>query len=52
MENFHKNQHKSSEYHTFFFKTTKVMFTDINIHPINNKTDYISGKYIFYRKQK
>ena len=27
------------------------MFTDINIYPINNKTDHISEKYIFYRKK-
>ena len=24
------------------------MFTDINIHPMNNKTDHISEKYIFH----
>ena len=36
MENFHKNQPKSLEYHTFFFKTIKLMFADINIYPINN----------------
>ena len=35
-----------------FFKTIKLMFTDINIYPINNKTDHISEKYIFYRKKK
>ena len=28
------------------------MFTDIYIYPINNKTDHISEKYIFYRKKK
>ena len=28
------------------------MFTDINIYPINNKTDHISEKFIFYRKKK
>ena len=28
------------------------MFTDINICPINNKTDHISEKYIFYTKKK
>ena len=28
------------------------MFTDINIYSINNKTDHISEKYIFYRKKK
>ena len=27
------------------------MFTDINIYPINNKTDHISEKRIFYRKK-
>ena len=27
------------------------MFTDININPINNKTDHISEEYIFYRKK-
>ena len=27
------------------------MFTDINIYPINNKTDHILEKYIFYRKK-
>ena len=27
------------------------MFTDINICPINNKTDHISEKYIFYTKK-
>ena len=31
-----------------FFKTIKLMFTDINIYSINNKTDHISEKYIFY----
>ena len=35
----------------FFFKTIKLMFTDINIFPVNNKTDHISEKYIFYRKK-
>ena len=29
-----------------FFKTIKLMFTDINIYPINNKTDHISEKRI------
>ena len=33
-----------------FFKTIKLMFTDINICPINNKTDHISEKYIFIEK--
>ena len=28
------------------------MFTDINIYPINNETDHISEKYIFYREKK
>ena len=28
------------------------MFTDINIYSLNNKTDHISEKYIFYRKKK
>ena len=46
-ENFNINQQKSLEYHTFFFKTIKLMFTDINIYSINNKTDHISEKYIF-----
>ena len=27
------------------------MFTDINIYPINNKTDHMSEKYIFYSKK-
>ena len=27
------------------------MLTDINIYPINNKTDHISEKYIFYGKK-
>ena len=48
MENFHKNQLKSLEYHTFF---SKLMFTDINIYPINNETDHISEKYIFIEKK-
>ena len=47
MENFNKNQQKLLEYHTFFFKTIKLMFTDINIYSINKKTDHISEKYIF-----
>ena len=47
MENFHKNQPKLLEYHKFFFKTIKLVFTDINISPINYKTDHISEKYIF-----
>ena len=35
-----------------FFKTFKLMFTDINIYPINNKTDHILGEiYFFYRKK-
>ena len=34
-----------------FFKTIKLMFTDINIYSINNKTDHISEKYIFYGKK-
>ena len=42
MENFHEN-------HTInFFKTIKLMFTDINIYPINNKTDHISEKYWYF----
>ena len=28
------------------------MFTDINIYSINNKTDHISEKYIFYGKKR
>ena len=28
------------------------MFTDINIYSRNNKTDYISENYIFYRKKR
>ena len=28
------------------------MFTDTNIYPINNETDHISEKYIFYRRKK
>ena len=51
MVNFHKNQPKSLEYPTFFFKTLNLMFTDTNIYPINNKTDHISEKYIFHRKK-
>ena len=51
MENFHKNQPESLEYHTFVFKTIKLMFTDIKIFPINNETDHISEKFIFYRKK-
>ena len=43
MENFHEN-HKNT---IIFFKTIKLMLTDINIYPINNKTDHISEKYIF-----
>ena len=45
MENFHKIQPKSLEYHTFFFKTIKYMFTGINNYPINNKTDHISENF-------
>ena len=52
MKTFHKIQPKSLKYHTFFFKTIKLMFTDINIYPmLNNKTDHISEKYISYRKK-
>ena len=51
MENFHINQLKSLEYHTFFFKTIKLMITDINIYPINNKTDHISEEYNFHIKK-
>ena len=28
------------------------MFTDINIYPINNITDHISKKYIFFYRKK
>ena len=28
------------------------MFTDINVYPINNKTDHISEKYIFFIEKK
>ena len=28
------------------------MFTDININSVNNKTDHISEKYIFYGKKR
>ena len=41
MEDFNKNQPKSLEYHMIFFKTTKLMCTDINIYPKNNGTDHI-----------
>ena len=52
MEKFHKNQPKSPEYN-FFFLTVKLMFTDINIYPINKKkNDHIFEKFIFYRKKK
>ena len=34
----------------FFFKTIKLMFTDLNIYPTNNKTDHISERYFFYIK--
>ena len=50
MKNFHQNQPKSLEYNTFF-KTIKLMFTDINIYPINNKTDHISEKYVLIEKK-
>ena len=43
MENFNEN-HRISY---IFFITIKLMFTDINIYPIDNKTDHISEKYIF-----
>ena len=53
-----KNQPKSWKISTkitrisyIFFKTIELMFTDINIYPINNKTDHILEKYIFYRKK-
>ena len=51
MENFHKNQPESLEYHTLFLKLLQLMFTDIDIYSINNKTDHISEKYIFYKKK-
>ena len=38
MEKFNKNQQKSLEY---FFQNYYIMFTDINIYSINNKTDHI-----------
>ena len=57
-----KNQQKSWEIFTkttkiiqisyFFFKTIKIMFTDLYIYPINNKTDHISEKYIFFIEKK
>ena len=47
METFHKNQPKPY----IFFKTIKLMFTDVKICPINNITDHISEKYIFNRKK-
>ena len=52
MENFHKNQPESLEYHTLFLKLLQLMFTDIDIYSINNKTDHISEKYMFYRKKR
>ena len=51
MENFHKNQPKSLEYHKFF-KNIKLLFTDINIYTMNNKTDHISEKNIFKNNKK
>ena len=51
-----KNQPKSWKISTKInknhFSTIKLMFTDMNIYSINNKTDHISEKYIFYRKKK
>ena len=53
-----KNQPKSRKVSTkiirisyIFFKTIKLMFTDINIYLINNKTDHILEKYIFLQKK-
>ena len=51
MENFHKNQPISLNIIHFIFKTIKLMFTDINIYPINNKAGHISKKYILYIKK-
>ena len=48
-KNFHKNQPKSLEYHTYFSKLLKLVFTDINIYPINNKTDHIwANIFLFF----
>ena len=49
MENVHKKTTKIIRISYIFFKTIKLMFTDINIYSINNKKDHISEKYIFYR---
>ena len=46
-----KNQQKSLEYHKFFFKTIKLMFTDINIYSINNKTDHIRRNIFLIEKK-
>ena len=50
-----KFPHKSTKiikHHTFFFKTIKLMFTDIYIYPLNNKINHISENHIFYRKKR
>ena len=51
IENFHKNQPKSKEYHTFLSKILNLCLTGINIYPINIKTDHFWEKYIFGRKK-
>ena len=48
MENFHKNQTKSEEYHTFIFKNNKLMFEGHNIYPINNKTEFFGEIYFSF----
>ena len=52
MENFRKNQPKSLEYHEFFFKTFKLMFTDLNIYPINNEPIIFRRNIFFKRNSK
>ena len=47
MENFPINKPTPINIIDFFFKTIKLMLTDIYIYPINNKT----YKYIFFRKK-
>ena len=49
MENFHKNQPKSQEYHIYFGKY--FYLTAINIYLINNKTNHFLEKYILDRKK-
>ena len=47
-----KNHQNHKNIIQFFQKYSNLSLSDLNIYPINNKTDYFLEKYIFNRKKK